>query len=238
MQTNPMRSSPSRTVTLILLLLIAVTIWWWQLEKVVVPSSTGHAGTNQNGMQSSPSSTAEENGPPSARGKRPDLPKTGSTTGLPEVQGEEIASSAVHTRIPAGHSLVTGGYQMGDGHHEFVVLTPKWLETSSGKKQIQLESRILNVDEKALLSTGLNSLVTGEQKMQQNGEVWTPEDVTRTLTDTAGLNLLSSPSIVVNAGGSAQVQIGTTQTSFTLDLVASEAPDGGFELKSEIKRVE
>jgi hypothetical protein len=233
-----MRSSPLRTAAVILLLLMTVTIRWWQVDKAAVPSSIMQTKGSESGMQSTPSSTAEEEGSPSVRGKRPDLPKSGLGAGLPEIQGEEIASAAVHTRIPAGHSLVTGGYQMGDGHHEFVVLTPKWLETPSGKKQIQLESRILNVNEEALLSTGLNSLVTGEQKTIQNADVWTPEDVTRTLTDAKGLNLLSSPSIVVNPGGSAQVQIGNTQTSFTLDLVASEAPDGGFELKSEIKRVE
>ena len=59
-----------------------------------------------------------------------------------------------------------------------------------------------------------------------------------TLTEPKGLNLLTSPSLVVTPGSSAQVQIGSGKTSFTLDLEASEAPDGGFELKSEIKRVE
>jgi len=231
-----MRPTSSRTAPLILLLLIAVTIWWWQVGRIDVPSPNQQATTDQNSTQSSPSSTAEDKGQPSIRGKRPDLPKTGSASGLPEIQGEEIANSAVHTLIPVGHSMVTGGYQTEDGHHEFVVLTPKWLETPSGKRQIMLESKILNVDQEALLSTGLNSLVTGEQKTQQNGEVWTPDDVTRTLTDTKGLNQLSSPSMVVNPGGSAQVRMGNEKTVFTLDLVASEAPDGGFELKSEIKR--
>ena len=238
MQTNSMRSSPSRTAALILLLLIAVTIWWWQLEKIVGPSPSRQIEANDSGASASRPFTHEERELPSTRSKRPELPKTGSALGLSENQGQEIASSVVHTRIPVGNSMVTGGYLMEDGHHEFVVLTPKWLETPAGGKQILLESKILNVDEDALLSTGLSSLVTGEQKMQQNAEVWTPEDVTGTLTDTKGLSLLSSPSIVVNAGGSAQVQIGNSKVFFTLDLVASEAPEGGFELKSEIKRVE
>jgi len=228
----------TRRVALILVILTALAIWWWPSDPIVHKSSPQRADATSNGTRSSKSAASGETDRPSQRARRPDLPKGPKGPVLPELEGEVTASSAVHTMIPVGHSMVTGGYQTGDGHHEFVVLTPKWLETPSGKKQIMLESRILNVDQEALLSTGLNSLVTGEQKTQQNGEVWTPDDVTRTLTDTKGLNLLSSPSIVVTPGGSAQIRMGSEKTSFTLDLVASEAPDGGFELKSEIKRVE
>ncbi len=233
-----MRSSPLRTAAVILLLLTTVTIRWWQVDKAAVPSSIMQTKGSESGMQSTPSSAAEEKGSPSVRGKRPDLPKSGMGAGLPEIQGKEIASAAVHTRIPEGHSMVTGGYQTEDGHHEFVVLTPKWLESPSGIRQIRLESRILDLDQSALVSTGLNSLVTGEKKTLQNAEVWTPEDVSRSLTDPKGLNQLSAPSLLLNPGGSAQVWIGNEKTVFTLDVVAGEAPDGGFELKSEIKRVE
>lgn len=235
---NKMRPTSSRTAAVILLLLMAVTIWWWQSEKPVAPSAGSEAVTNPKGMQSSPSSTPEEKGPPSARGKRPDLPKGSSGPALPEIQGEVMASSAVHTRIPLGHSMVTGGYVTEEGHHEFVVVTPTWLETPSGAKQLMVKSTILNVDQEALVSTGLKSLVNGEQKTQQNAEVWDPDDVTRTLTDTKGLNLLSSPSVVITPGSSAQVRMGNGKASFMLDLVGDKAPDGGFELKSEIKRVE
>jgi hypothetical protein len=216
-------------VAVILVFLIAITIWWLRSDPTVPNPSSKNAETSSNGTTSSQSLASGETDRPSQRVRRPDLPKA---------EGEVIASSAVHTRIPLGHSMVTGGYVTKDGHHEFVVVTPTWLETPSGEKQIMVKSTVLNVDQEALVSTGLKSLVTGEQKSLQNAEVWTPEDVTRTMSDTKGLNLLSSPSVVITPGSSAQVRIGNGKASFMLDLEASEAPDGGFELKSEIKRVE
>ncbi len=216
-------------VAVILVFLIAITIWWLRSDPIAHNASSKNADTSSNGTTSLSPLASGETDRPSQRVRRPDLPKA---------EGEVIASSAVHTRIPLGHSMVTGGYVTKDGHHEFVVVTPTWLETPSGAKQIMVKSTILNVDQEALVRTGLESLVNGEQKSLQNAEVWTPEDVTRTLTEPKGLNLLTSSSLVVTPGSSAQVQIGSGKTSFTLDLEASEAPDGGFELKSEIKRVE
>lgn len=227
-----MNASFRRTL-LVVFVLIALVAWWnLGIKHRNRPlGNSPDATTDATGRASSARSVEMVEEGPSHRDPRPSLPKN-----APAAEST-VGSSAVHTIIPLGHSMVTGGYQTEDGHHEFVVLTPKWLETPSGKKQIQLETKILNVDQEALLSTGLNSLVTGEQKMQQNGEVWTPEDVAQTLTDTKGLSLISSPSIVVSPGGAAQVRMGNDRTSFALDLTASEASDGGFELKSEIKRV-
>lgn len=232
-----MKSSNCRAVALISVLLIAIAVRWLRPASTLDNPVTKNLVANPVGARSPLSFSDEEKDLPPHRSKRPDMSKNTSVAGLFEIKGREIASSAVHTVIPAGHSMVTGGYVTEDGRHEFVVLTPKWLETPSGGKQIMVESTILNVGQEALLSTGLNSLVTGEQKTLQNAEVWTPEDVTRTLSDTKGLDLLSSPSIVITPGTSAQVRMGGGKTSFMLDLSAGEASEGGFELKSEIKRV-
>lgn len=233
-----MKSSGNRHLILISLFLIAIAFWIWRHEVSIGGPATEQTAMDSNSPAAQVIAPGDEREMPSSLGKRPTLPKRVPAVGLAEINGREVAGSRVHAIIPAGHSMVTGGYVTENGLREFVVLTPKWQETPSGKKQVMLESKILNVDQQALQSTGLGSLVTGEQSTQQNAEVWSPEDVTHTLGDADGLDLLSAPNVMLEPGSSGQIRMGTDKASFMLDVEVKEAADGGFDLKSAIKRME
>lgn len=231
---HPARSN-ARLLFVAVALLLLVLLWRWT-------SGGWRGGSSRDGVSTPPggeaaevvSSAAGEVQRPAARGRRPELKSLG---GGPE-KVRELASSGVHALIPAGHCLVTGGYATGNGRFGFVVLKPTWLELPSGGRQIRVESTILNLDQEALTRTGLDSLVTGEQKTIQNAEVWTPEDVSQTLGGSRGMELVSSPSILTTPGASSSVRMANEWISFMLDLEVAEAADGGFEVKSEIKLLE
>jgi hypothetical protein len=141
--------------------------------------------------------------------------------------------------VPAGHSMVTGGHPLADGSHEFAVITPKWLESPNGSKQVEIEVELLDLDEAGLKSAGLETLVTAERTSEQNAEVWTPEEVSRTMEDVDPASFQAKPRVIVSPGSPARITVGSKDGGgFELELSATETADGGFELSSDLKRIE
>lgn len=157
------------------------------------------------------------------------------------IDGEspDVIRSQVRGVVPAGHSMVTGGHPRADGSHEFTVITPKWMETPDGSKLVVMEVELLNLDLAGLKAAGLETLVTGERKSEQNAEVWTPDEVTRTMEPIDMAALQSKPRVIVSPGSPARITVGAEGgAKFELELSATEAVDGGFELVTDLKRVE
>ena len=135
--------------------------------------------------------------------------------------------------------MVTGGHCLEDGSHEFAVITPKWLESPKGSKQVEIEVELLNLDAAGLTAAGLDTLVTPDRKSEQNAEVWTPEEVARTMKEVDPEALRSKPRVIVSPGSPARITVGGDGgVQFELDLSATETADGGFELSTDLKRVE
>ena len=166
-----------------------------------------------------------------------------SRTSAPEqpIDGDspDVIRARTRASVPAGHSMVTGGHRLEDGSHEFAVITPKWLEIPEGSKQVEIEVELLNLDAAGLTAAGLDTLVTPDRKSEQNAEVWTPEEVARTMKDVDPEALRSKPRVIVSPGSPARMTVGQEGgVRFELDLSATETADGGFELTTDLKRVE
>lgn len=185
-----------------------------------------------------PSPTADDSTPPSAgptkrsdRGKPDENPSAGDPTDPIRAQARGV--------VPAGHSMVTGGHPLADGSHEFAVITPKWLESPDGSKQVEIEVELLNLNAAGLKSAGLETLVTAERTSEQNAEVWTPEEVSRTMEDVDPASLQAKPRVIVSPGSPARITVGSKDgAGFELELSATETADGGFELSTDLKRIE
>ena len=153
---------------------------------------------------------------------------------LPEpLDGElpAVTRSQVRATVPAGHSMVAGGHLLADGTREFAVMTPKRME---GSKAIEIEVDLLNLDAAGVAAAGLETLVTGDRKTEQNAEVWTPEEVARTVASMPDGAQQAKPRVITDPGEPARIRTG----GFELELQATEAADGGFDLSSDMKRVE
>ena len=151
----------------------------------------------------------------------------------------EVIRSQVRALVPAGQSMITGGHRLEDGRHEFTVISPKWMEMPDGSKQIDVEIQLLNLDDAEVESAGLETLLTGERKSEQNAEVWTPEELARTMKDVNPTALQSKPRIVTSPGSPARITVGAERgAKFELEFSASEAAEGGFELTTDLKRIE
>ncbi|TAE76947.1 MAG: hypothetical protein EAZ65_08245 [Verrucomicrobia bacterium] len=146
-----------------------------------------------------------------------------------------VTQSKVRARVPAGHSMIVGGHALPDGKREFAVMTPTWMPDS---KLIAIEVDLLQLDVSDVAAAGLETLITGERKTQQHAEVWTPEEVARTMAAMAGETLQAKPRVITTPGAMGRITVGHAPTRFELELQATEAAEGGFDLSSELKRSE
>lgn len=151
----------------------------------------------------------------------------------------EVIRSRVRAVVPVGQSMVTGGHRLEDGSHEFAVITPKWMDMPGGQKLVEMEVDLIRLDAAGVKSAGLDTLVTGERKSEQNAEVWTPEELERTMEGVDRAALQSKPRVVTSPGSAARITVGTLQgQQLNLELEAVEMADGAFDLRSDLKRLE
>lgn len=251
---NPPRTPAAIPVLLLLLALLGSTAF-----RLLRPGS----GEIQNGALAEGGGTRSSSGPAVASAEDPGMPAPGTAKhsdrrtvegdapppgpaddrfGAPDpIDGDlpEVIRSQVRALVPAGHSMVAGGHLLADGSREFTVITPKWMELPGGSKQIEMEVELLTLDEAGVKSAGLDTLLTGERKSEQNAEVWTPEELARTMKDIDQAALDSKPRIVTSPGSPAKITLGTAgKASFELGLSANGTADGGFELTTDLKRID
>ena len=150
-----------------------------------------------------------------------------------------LIRSQVRAVVPAGHSMVTGGHRLADGSREFTVITPKWMETAGGAEMIEMEVETLQLDAAGVTAAGLDTLATEDRKSEQNAEVWTPEELARTMKDVDQTALQSKPRVVTTPGSPARITVASQSgAQFELGLSATGSAEGGFELTTDLKRIE
>ncbi len=149
--------------------------------------------------------------------------------------------------------MVTGGYLKADGSREFIVIEPFLVD--NGRKQFLISTSIFKLTAAGLESTGLKSLATNEEKTEQNAEVWTPAEVEALLRNQVGMEMVSRPSLYLKPSAPGMIGsrlmgsprngynvqpdvVATDEANSThMSIEANEAPNGGIELKLEIKSV-
>jgi hypothetical protein len=241
------RSPILRLVLLVSVVLLLLTVFRWiggdrgrgSAEAPAGDRDRSVPGTSAGAPDAGPglaTKSGQEPRDPSAAQDAADWANRGGT-----VDGElpEVTRSQVRAAVPAGHSMVTGGHLLADGTREFAVITPKWIEMPSGSKMVEMEVGMLHFDAAGIAEAGLETLVTGDRKSEQNAEVWTPEEVARTMETVKGEAMQAKPKVVTTPGSPGRIQMGEgRELRFELELSATGATDGGFELTSDLKRVD
>lgn len=243
--------SPRLLARVLLLIAFLVTAGVWISKRggsgAGLEASADSRSAPQASARPQPTSAADPSpGPSAGATKRSDRRKAGQEGDRPNnpgslLEGNKAGPIRALARgvVPGGHSMVTGGHLLTDGTREFAVITPKWLESPDGSKQVEIEVELLNLDDAGLKSAGLETLLTEERKSEQNAEVWTPEEVSRTMENLDPATLRSRPRVIVSPGSPARITVASKEgPGFELELSATEAADGGFELSTDLKRIE
>jgi hypothetical protein len=237
------RTSLLRLALLLIFLLIAMS-WFGGTFLRFGQASSGIASdsVDQGGPENASSGTDYA---PAFSSKRRDPAATAAGvdwSNLGErIDGEkrDVTRSRVRAIVPAGHSMVTGGHLLPDGSREFALITPKWIDLPSGSRMVEMKVEMLHFDPASIAGVGLETLVTGERKSEQNAEVWTPEEVARTMGSERGGSVQAMPKVVTTPNSPGLVRMGAgRKVQFELELSASEAADGGFVLVSDLMRAD
>jgi hypothetical protein len=233
---------------LVLLALLLTALWWFggASNPSGRGSSAGAAGQADPG--DAPGAAAASATSPALATRSADKPRDPAAKNAGDwsnrgeaIDGEqpEVTRSQVRANVPVGHSMVTGGHQLPDGTREFAMITPRWMEMPNGGKMVEMEVELLHFDAAGVAGAGLETLVTGDRKSEQNAEVWTPEEFARTMEAVKGEAMQAKPRVVTSPGSPGRIQMGAGRAvRFELELSASEAADGGFDLTSDLKRAD
>lgn len=239
----------STILRFVLIALLLTTALWWTGRDATGPDRKSSAATGPGDRGGPVLPSAGKDGPPELATKHGDKPRDPALTGDAKdwsnrggtIDGElpDVTRSQVRATVPAGHSMVIGGHPLADGTREFAMITPKWIEMPSGSKMVEMEVEMLHFDAEGIADAGLETLLTGERKSEQNAEVWTPEEVARTMESVKAGAARAKPKVVTTPGTPGRVRTGSGgEVQFELELSAGEAADGGFDLSSDLKRVD
>lgn len=149
---------------------------------------------------------------------------------------EDILSSTLKTTVGKGEILVTGGYQNADGNFQYAMVEPLMEQLPDGRKAIRIQSRQYSMSPEAMEEFGLDTLSTNARNTLQHGEVWSADELrslNESLANTRGVDLMTSPQIIVLPGEKAEVMIGEYRMSTTPGIL----DDGsGFDIELRIEQ--
>lgn len=146
----------------------------------------------------------------------------------------ENYQATLRASVAWNQSLVTGGWKVADGKRALVFVEPDGQE--AGNNQVTLRTHIVEVPEAVLAQAGLDRLKTdGKQTSAQAVLAKEQADaIFEMLKSTAGVNVLSAPTVLTLDGRQAQVRVGETKTAPTgeqyqtgplIDIVPQMSPD-------------
>ncbi|HEX7862061.1 MAG TPA: sigma-70 family RNA polymerase sigma factor [Verrucomicrobiae bacterium] len=125
-------------------------------------------------------------------------------------------SQEVNANIPAGHTLLLGGWETKPGSRTFVLTTPSRIDPAGNKtsdpnaNQVLMEAYIIELTEAAADELGLskfappNSDQDGAHQLFRNDET---QDLLKQLKETEGADILSAPRILTLSGQQGVVSI-------------------------------
>lgn len=154
---------------------------------------------------------------------------------------KEALATSLHTRIPKDSSIMTGGYKMKNGRFEFTLITPTKVILSDGTEAIQMKVLSFKLEADATDQLGLSDLVTDKQDSSQHAEIWSKDDVAKTMSDLPNhkSTISSAPTIIAGSSKKFQISNGSNNgESYELTGTAYNVENEETEIKIRIERVE
>ncbi len=118
--------------------------------------------------------------------------------------------STVSTTLPSGFSVATGGWEMQPGKYTLALVTP----TIGADGTVEVRTRFAEMGADSFDALGLKDFKTDGTQSKRNG-IFTAEKTAALLKafeETAGVDILSAPSVTTSSGHQAQVSVVDDQT--------------------------
>ena len=169
---------------------------------------------------------------------RPVAPEAGAAT---EPATAQPFTAELTARVPAGQSLITGGWNTAPGMRMFILVNPGGVASANAADgsvnpgQALLSSVIFEVPEKALTQLGLDQLTTAGAQSAVQGLLGAAngKSLLEALSNTEGVNILSKPRVQTSDGVAASISIGESSANpgepasgHTIEFTPHVAADG------------
>jgi len=169
-----------------------------------------------------PSNPAGTNAPSSTQEVLPEAPAT-SPPGL---------TAKGTAQLKSGESLITGGWKMDDGRRAYAFVTPILNMDATGRTNVLVQSCLFSLPDDSLTAAGLQNIVSDgrDTRAYSVADAAMTKDFLKQMETLPGVNVLSSPRILVALGGEGAVQVGRNAPDGTgaisLRVQPNLAPDG------------
>ncbi|HEY6169074.1 MAG TPA: hypothetical protein VI454_13610 [Verrucomicrobiae bacterium] len=135
---------------------------------------------------------------------------------------------SANANLDAGQTLVTGGWDLGDGQRGYVLVTPTIdAGAADGGHQTTFDLKIVQVPESQFPQSGLEKWLTANGATDQNAVLDTVAtyQLITALNAVPGVDLLSAPKITTTNGGQPSIQFGGSK-AVSVSLSPTVGPDG------------
>ena len=229
--------------TALCLLLILVGAIWMKsaYQGPSVEKSGESANTSAEAQNTSPDQSNDITKRATKRQPRTNGNQAYKKTKISASYNKEALASSLHTRIPKDSSIMTGGYEMKNGKFEFTMITPKKVISPDGTEMVQMKVLSFQLGSEAIYELGLSDLVTDKQDSNQHAEIWSKDEVAKTMSDMPDhdSSITSAPTIITKSSKNFQISMGSKNgESYELTGTAYNVENEETEIKVRIERVE
>ena len=121
----------------------------------------------------------------------------------------ERFTATLHSRIPAGQTLITGGWRTEPGKRTLVLVTPQMEPGAVGSRSVTITAKFFAAPDEMLAEVGLDGYKTDEKETSRGGLLTEEEVLTlqKSLEAAAGADVLGAPRVTTLEGRQAQIQV-------------------------------
>lgn len=228
-----------------LIALIILVVFWARPDASVRESSITADSSQPDGRQNQSHPGADAEPPAAGALSSSHRKETGKNTepndaisGLEELTHDDLLHEhVIHTLVPRGHSVVMAGERDANGKRIFTILTPQSGDPEIPAGQIKLSSRTYALDDQQINQAGMQTLLADAKRLQNQGEIWSPEDIKKTQDQWPSDAALTMPTLMLESGSEGTIEIGSLGESpfFRSTKVQISSSTDGYELKTTLQ---
>lgn len=146
-----------------------------------------------------------------AEAEKPKAPPAIASTNTPPPPPPALTAKGT-AQLKVGESFITGGWLMDDGKRGYALVTPVVQTGADGQQTVMMESRLFAVPTEGLEAAGLAHITSDGRDADKYGvtDGAMTQNLFERLKKIQGVDVLSTPSIAVQPGKGATIQLGNS----------------------------
>jgi hypothetical protein len=162
---------------------------------------------------------------------------TPAAASIANVSSADPFQASLHTSVPAGGSILTGGWISGPGRRSILIVTPSSVPDDPSAEHILVDARMFDASEEILTRLGYSGFFLSGSELR-NATLSSEEtaELLRSLDTDGDLTASAHPRVMTTSGGSAAVTLSRGQEKgVRFEFTPRFAANGSVDLSLEVK---